>query len=112
MYFCTQLIDSIKMEKFSKAFFSMRMMALAMLVFLLAIAAGTFLEAQYDIQTAKIIVYNAKWFEILLIYLGLNLIANIIRYQMFQRAKNGDVVFPFIVYHYFNWSRSDALLFF
>jgi hypothetical protein len=34
----------------------MRMMALAMLVFLLAIAAGTFLEAQYDIQTAKIIV--------------------------------------------------------
>jgi cytochrome c-type biogenesis protein CcsB len=75
------------MEKFSKSFFSMRMMALAMLVFLLAIAAGTFLEAQYDIQTAKIIVYNAKWFEILLIYLGLNLIANIIRYQMFQRAK-------------------------
>ena len=65
----------------------MRMMALAMLVFLFAIAAGTFLEAQYDIQTAKIIVYNAKWFEILLIYLGLNLIANIIRYQMFQRTK-------------------------
>ena len=65
----------------------MRMMALAMLVFLFAIAAGTFLDAQYDIQTAKIIVYNAKWFELLLIYLGLNLIANIIRYKMVQRAK-------------------------
>ena len=67
------------MEKFSKAFFSMRMMATGMIVFLLAIATATFLESAYDIQTAKIIVYNAKWFEILLVYLGLYLIANIFK---------------------------------
>ncbi len=75
------------MERISQAFFSMRMMASAMIVFLVAIAAATLLESQYDIQTAKILVYNAKWFEILLVYLGLNLIANIIRYNMFQRDK-------------------------
>ena len=75
------------MERISQAFFSMRMMASAMIVFLVAIAAATLLESQYDIQTAKILVYNAKWFEILLVYLGLNLIANIIRYKMFQREK-------------------------
>ena len=75
------------MERISQAFFSMRMMASAMIVFLVAIAAATLLESQYDIQTAKILVYNAKWFEILLVYLGLNLIANIIRYNMFQREK-------------------------
>lgn len=65
----------------------MRMMALAMIIFLVAIATATFLESSYDIQTAKILIYNAKWFEILLVYLGLNLIANIFRYKMFQREK-------------------------
>jgi cytochrome c-type biogenesis protein CcsB len=81
------------MEKFSRAFFSMRMMATGMIVFLLAIATATFLESAYDIQTAKIIVYNAKWFEILLVYLGLNLIANIFKYNMFQRAKIAQLSF-------------------
>jgi cytochrome c-type biogenesis protein CcsB len=81
------------MEKFSKALFSMRMMALAMLVFLLAIGAATILESKYDIQTAKIIIYNAKWFEILLVYLTFNLIANIFRYSMFQREKIAMLTF-------------------
>lgn len=81
------------MEKFSQAVFSMKMMALAMIVFLLAIATATFLESYYDIQAAKIIIYNAKWFEILLLYLGLNLIANIVRYRMFQRGKMAMLMF-------------------
>jgi cytochrome c-type biogenesis protein CcsB len=75
------------MEKLSKALFSMRMMALAMFIFLFAIATATILESKYDIQTAKIIVYNALWFEILLIFLSINLIANIFRYKMYQREK-------------------------
>jgi cytochrome c-type biogenesis protein CcsB len=75
------------MEKFSKALFSMRMMAVAMFVFLAAIGIATILESKYDIQTAKIIVYNAKWFEILLVYLSFNLIANIFRHQMYKREK-------------------------
>ncbi len=75
------------MEKFARLFFSMRMMALGMIVFLVSIAVGTFLESAYDIQTAKIIVYNALWFELLLVFLGLNLIANINRYKMWKREK-------------------------
>ncbi|TXI87450.1 MAG: hypothetical protein E6Q37_02080 [Crocinitomicaceae bacterium] len=81
------------MEKFVRALFSMRMMALAMLVFLVAIGAATMLESIYDIQTAKIIVYNALWFEILLVYLCFNLIANIVRYRMFQREKIAMLTF-------------------
>ena len=75
------------MEKISKALFSMRMMAVAMIVFLLAIAAATLIESAYDVQAAKIIIYNALWFEILLLFLSLNLIANIFRYQMYKREK-------------------------
>lgn len=65
----------------------MKMMALAMFIFLFAIGAATILESKYDIQTAKIIVYNALWFEVLLVYLAINLIANIFRYKMYQREK-------------------------
>jgi cytochrome c-type biogenesis protein CcsB len=81
------------MEKLAQAFFSMRMMALAMLLFLVAIGGATLLESSYDIQTAKIMVYNALWFEILLVYLTLNLVANIFRYKMFQREKIATLSF-------------------
>lgn len=81
------------MENFARAFFSMRYMAMGMLVFLVAIATATFLESIYDIQTAKIIIYNALWFELLLVYLGLNLIANIFRYRMFRREKIATLMF-------------------
>jgi cytochrome c-type biogenesis protein CcsB len=74
-------------DKFIKHFFSMRMMALGMLIFLIAIARATFLESTYDIQSAKYWVFNALWFEFLLLFLGFCLIANIIRYQMWKPAK-------------------------
>lgn len=65
----------------------MRMMTLAMLVFLVAIGAATFIESANGIQAAKILIYNALWFEVLLVYLGMNLISNIFKYQMFRREK-------------------------
>lgn len=67
--------------------FSMRMMALGMIIFLVAIAIATILESKYDIQTAKLFIYNAKWFEVLLVYLLINLIVNIFRFRMFNREK-------------------------
>lgn len=75
------------MDKFLRAFFSIGAMSLGLLAFLVAIGWATFLESMYDTQTAKIIVYNAGWFELLLFYLGINLIANIFRYKMYQREK-------------------------
>ena len=71
----------------------MRLMALAMLVFLVAIGWATILESKFDIQTAKILVYNARWFEVLLVYLMFNLTANIFRYKMVQREKIAMLTF-------------------
>lgn len=65
----------------------MRMMALAMVIFFVAIGTATILESLYGIQAAKIMIYNATWFEILLAFLCINLIANIFRYQMYKREK-------------------------
>ena len=71
----------------------MRMMAMCMIIFAVAIGAATMLESVYDIQTAKIFIYNALWFEVLLTYLTLNLIANIFRYRMYQREKIAMLMF-------------------
>lgn len=71
----------------------MRMMAMCMIIFAVAIGAATMLESIYDIQTAKIFIYNALWFEVLLTYLTLNLIANIFRYRMYQREKIAMLMF-------------------
>ncbi|MCH2231963.1 MAG: cytochrome c biogenesis protein CcsA [Crocinitomicaceae bacterium] len=81
------------MEKIARQLLSMRMMAVAMIVFLVAIGAATLIESQYDIQTAKIMIYNATWFEILLAFLCVNLIANIFRYKMFERDKIAMLMF-------------------
>ncbi|MES2800530.1 MAG: cytochrome c biogenesis protein CcsA [Bacteroidota bacterium] len=81
------------MERISRALFSMRMMATAMIIFAIAIGAATLIESSYDTHTAKVLIYNALWFEILLVYLGINLIANMFRYQMFQRQKIAMLMF-------------------
>ncbi|MBB78428.1 MAG: hypothetical protein CL844_05445 [Crocinitomicaceae bacterium] len=81
------------MDKIASKLFSMSMMALGMFIFLFAIGIATLLESKYDVQTAKILVYNATWFEILLAYLCINLISNIFRYKMLQRQKIAMLVF-------------------
>lgn len=75
------------MDRLFRELFSMRMMALGLLAFLIAIAAATFIESSYGTPASKIAVYNAVWFEILLLYLSISLIVNIFRYRMYQREK-------------------------
>ena len=53
--------------------FSMRTMALLVLVFFVAIAYATFVENDFGTQTAKALVYNARWFEIIIFFLTLNM---------------------------------------
>lgn len=81
------------MDNFANHFFSMRMMAIAMFIFLVAIAGATFLESTYDTQTSKLFIYNAMWFNLLLTYLALNLIANIMRHRMIQLRKWSVLLF-------------------
>lgn len=75
------------MDKFFKIFFSMKMMTLGLIIFFVAIGAATFIESMYDTQTARVIIYNSLWFELVLAYLCMSLIANIFEHQMFRREK-------------------------
>ena len=73
--------------------FSMKLMTLGLFFFGGVIGWATFLESWYGTQTAKAIVYNATWFEGLLVYLAFGMIANIIRYRMWVREKIALLMF-------------------
>ena len=80
-------------DRFVQVFFSMKMMTLALVIFFIGIGAATFIESIFGIQSAKIIIYNATWFEVLLLYLAMNLISNIFKFKMFQREKIAMLTF-------------------
>ena len=73
---------------------SMKTMAVLMLIFAFASGYATFIENDYGTITAKADVYNARWFEILLGFLTLNLILNIYNFKMFSLKKA-----PLFIFH-------------
>ena len=81
-------------QKFISTFFSMRIMAFLVLLFFIAIGYATFIENDFGTQTAKALVYNATWFEILIIVLTVNMIGNINRYQLWKKEK-----LPVLMFH-------------
>lgn len=75
------------MNKLHSFLSSMKTMAVLMLIFAVSIGYATFIENDYGTMTAKADIYNARWFEILLGLLTLNLILNIINFNMARKAK-------------------------
>ncbi|WP_315698596.1 cytochrome c biogenesis protein CcsA [Capnocytophaga canimorsus] len=74
-------------KKMIKFIFSTRLMAILFVVFAVAMALGTFIENDYDIETARIWVYNAWWFEFIMFLFMINFIGNIKRYNLLKREN-------------------------
>ncbi|MEK8179958.1 cytochrome c biogenesis protein CcsA [Flavobacterium buctense] len=76
------------MEKKLYSFlFSTRLMAVLFLGFAAAMAAGTFIESEYNTDTARILIYNAWWFEAIMLFFMINFLGNIKRYQLYKKEK-------------------------
>jgi len=69
-------------------------MAVLLLAFAVSMAYATFLENDYGTPTAKALIYEAKWFELIMFLLILNFIGNIGRYRLWRRDK-----WPVLVFH-------------
>ncbi|MEO2061797.1 MAG: cytochrome c biogenesis protein CcsA [Christiangramia sp.] len=74
-------------KKIASVIFSTRIMAVLLLVFAVAMAMGTFIESWYSIETARILIYNTWWFEGIMVFLLINFIGNIKRYNLHKREK-------------------------
>ncbi|MBN2105052.1 cytochrome c biogenesis protein CcsA [bacterium] len=73
--------------KIIRFFFSMQFMIILSGIYAVALGAATFIEDTYDTQTARALIYNSRWLEVLYLFLLTNLIANIIRFRLWRREK-------------------------
>jgi cytochrome c-type biogenesis protein CcsB len=75
------------MKKILNILFSMPTMGFLILLFASAIGVATFIENDFGTTAAKAVVFNSNWFNILLLILAINLVANIIRTKMWAKRK-------------------------
>src|SRR6056300_851991 len=67
--------------------FSTRLTALLFVLFSLAMGIGTFVESAHDTATARIWIYNAWWFELMMLVFVVNFLGNIKRYRLLRWQK-------------------------
>ncbi len=82
------------LDKFIAFLFSMRLMAILILLFFIAIGYATFIENDFGTQTAKALIYNTIWFELIIVLISINMIANINRYKLWRKEK-----WPVLLFH-------------
>ena len=74
-------------DRFLNILFSTRLTALLFILYPTAMAFGTFIESWYSTDTAKIWIYNARWFELIMLFMAVNFIGNIFKYRLYKKGK-------------------------
>ncbi len=62
-------------------------MAFLFLVLAFSMAIATFVESNYGTPTAQALIYKTRWFELIWILLGINLVKNMFRYRFFTNRR-------------------------
>ena len=87
LYLRLFLFNFVTSMKLVNHILSAKFMAVLLFIMAAAIGVATFIENEFDTITAKELVYNAKWFELVLLLLMLNFINNIKTYQLLKWNK-------------------------
>ncbi|WP_238783883.1 cytochrome c biogenesis protein [Blattabacterium cuenoti] len=75
-------------------FFSLKSTSVLFLLLAFTMAIATFLEKKFSTDFAKVFVYEAKWFEFLMLLFLINLIVNICKYKLWSKKK-----LPVLIFH-------------
>jgi len=81
-------------NKIFKILYSTKTMVISLTVFAVAMAWATFIENDYGTPTAKAIIYNTKWFEILMFIMVVNFIGNVFIFRLYRKEK-----WPVFLFH-------------
>ncbi|MGB2273716.1 MAG: cytochrome c biogenesis protein CcsA [Flavicella sp.] len=81
------------MKKLLAFLFSTRLMALLFIAYPVSMGIATFIENDFGTQTAKALVYNAWWFEVIMALFALNFFGNIFRYRLYKKEKFSVLLF-------------------
>ncbi len=81
------------MNKLLSLIYSTKLTAILFLVFAVSMGVATFIENDYGTETAKVLVYNAWWFEAIMAIFALNFFGNIFKYKLYKKEKLVVLVF-------------------
>ena len=56
-------------------------------IFAISIAYATFIENDYGAITAKILIYDSRWMEVLYLLLTANLVGSMFKYKLITKKK-------------------------
>ncbi len=81
------------MKKIFNLLFSTQLTAVLFILFAASMAIATFVENDYGTQTSKALVYNAWWFELIMLLFMINFIGNIKKYELYRKEKFSVLLF-------------------
>ncbi|EDP70515.1 hypothetical protein FBALC1_07148 [Flavobacteriales bacterium ALC-1] len=77
-------------KKIANILFSTRLTAILFIVFAVAMATGTILDRNMDTSPTpytRTLIYNAWWFEAIMVFFVINFCGNIFRYRLLKKEK-------------------------
>lgn len=81
------------MNTIRKLIFSPKLAIVALFAFAIAMATATFIENDFGTQTAFMVVYNAWWFELIMVFLCFSFIGNVFKYKLYRKEKWAVLLF-------------------
>ena len=81
------------MNKFNRLLSSPKLAVLLLFTFAVSMALATFIENDYGTATAWKIIYNAWWFEMVMVGLGISFLMNIFKYKLVRKEKWAVLLF-------------------
>lgn len=81
------------MSKLNRLFSSPVLAVLLLFTFAISMAVATFIENDYGTATAWKIIYNAWWFEMVMVGLGISFLTNIFKYKLLRKEKWAVLLF-------------------
>ena len=99
-------------KKIANILFSTRLTGILFIVFAVAMIAGTFLDANQETSPTpytRYWIYNAWWFELIMVLFTINFVGNIFRYRLYKKKKWATLTLTLSFHFYFYRSRYNTL---
>ncbi len=81
------------MKKYFNLLLSSKATMILLLILGAAMAVATFIEDKYDTVTARSLIYNTTWFELIFVFLIINLFGHLKAYNIYSKKKIGGLIF-------------------
>jgi len=74
-------------KNYTKLLFSPIFTGVLFIIFVIAMAVATFVENDYGAPSARQLIYNSRWFELVFLLMLVNMMGQIINFKLYRREK-------------------------